>query len=545
VLELWFKQAVIYCLQVETFADSNGDGVGDFPGLCERLDYLAGLGVTCLWLLPFYPTPGRDNGYDIADYYGIDPRLGTLGNFVELAHRARDRGIRVMIDLVVNHTSIDHPWFQAARLDPRSPYRDYYIWSKAKPEHADDGVVFPGVQRAIWTYDKAAKAYYYHRFYDHQADLNMDNPAVREEIRQIMGFWLQLGVSGFRVDAAPFLLYTQGNPTVHAEDPYQYLTEMREFLAWRNRDAILLAEANVPMTEIAKYFGEGTRFHVVFNFLLNQYAFLALAREQAAPIREALLAAPRLPRMGQWANFLRNHDELDLGRLSDQDRQHVFAAFGPDAGMQLYERGIRRRLLPMLSGDERHARLAYSLMFSLPGTPVLWYGDEIGMGDELRLPERLGVRTPMQWSAEENGGFSTAPRQRLIRPLVEKGAYGYRRRNVANQRRDLTSMLNWMERLIRVRKECHEIGAGTCHLMAIDDPAILAYCHELDGGQVVVVHNLSRKPRTLKLDLADRGARGIIDLLGDQPYAPLDGARHDLELEGYGYRWFRVDAIRH
>jgi maltose alpha-D-glucosyltransferase / alpha-amylase len=356
---------------------------------------------------------------------------------------------------------------------------------------------------------------------------------------------MQLGVSGFRVDAAPFLLYTQGNPTVHAEDPYQYLTEMREFLAWRNRDAILLAEANVPMAEIEKYFGEGTRFHVVFNFLLNQYVFLALAREQAAPIREALLAAPQLPRMGQWANFLRNHDELDLGRLSEQDRQHVFSELGPDTGMQLYERGIRRRLLPMVGGDERRARLAYSLMFSLPGTPVLWYGDEIGMGDELRLPERLAVRTPMQWSAEKNGGFSTAPRRQLIRPLVVKGAYSYHRRNVASQRRDPTSMLNWMERLIRVRKECPEIGAGTCHLMPIDDPAILAHCCELNGGQVVAVHNLAREPRTLKLDLADHGARGIIDLLGDQPYAPLEGARHELELEGYGYRWFRVDAIRH
>jgi maltose alpha-D-glucosyltransferase/alpha-amylase len=320
VLELWFKQAIIYCLQVETYVDSNGDGIGDFPGLCERLDYLAGLGVTCLWLLPFYPTPGRDNGYDIADYYGVDPRLGTLGNFVELTHRARDRGIRVMIDLVVNHTSIEHPWFQAARSDRRSPYRDYYIWSKTKPDHAEEGVVFPGVQRAIWTYDSAARAYYYHRFYKHQADLNMANPAVREEIRQIMGFWLQLGVSGFRVDAAPFLLYTRGNPTLHEEDPYQYLTEMREFLAWRNRDAILLAEANVPMAEAPKYFGGGTRFHVVFNFLLNQYVFLGLAREQATPIREALLAAPPLPRMGQWAHFLRNHDELDLGGSPSRTR---------------------------------------------------------------------------------------------------------------------------------------------------------------------------------------------------------------------------------
>jgi maltose alpha-D-glucosyltransferase/alpha-amylase len=534
----------VYCIDVETYADSNGDGVGDFAGLGERLDYLAGLGVTCIWLLPFYPSPNRDNGYDITDYYGVDPRHGTLGDFVELTHRARDRGIRVIVDLVVNHTSVDHPWFQAARSDPRSPYREYYIWSETKPKEAGEGIVFPGVQRAIWSYDRAARAYYHHRFYEHQADLNMANPAVREEIRKVMGFWLELGVSGFRVDAAPFLIDMQGAQAHPDEDPYRYLTEMREFLSWRSRDAILLAEANVTMDKVAKYFGDGTRFHLIFNFWLNQHVFLALAREQAAPIREAILAAPPLPPLGQWANFLRNHDEIDLGRLAEHDRQFIFAQFGPDPGMQLYDRGIRRRLLPMLGGDERRARLAYSLMFSLPGTPVLWYGDEIGMGDDLALPERMSVRTPMQWSDSANGGFSRAPAKQLVRPVVKGGEYGYPRRNVLAQQRDPDSLLNWMERLTRLWKECPELGAGTCHVVSVDDPAVFAHCCELDGEVVAAVHNLSREPRTVRLDLSDRKAQGIIELLGDRPYEPLEGAAHEIELEGYGYRWFRVDAIR-
>lgn len=544
MFDVWFKNAVVYCIDVETYADSNDDGIGDFAGLCERLDYLAGLGVNCIWLLPFFTSPNRDNGYDISDYYDVDPRYGHLGDFVEFMHQAADRGIRVILDLVVNHTSNEHPWFQAARSDPKSPYRDYYIWSKTRPEDADKGVVFPGVQDSIWTYDKAAKAYYHHRFYDFQPDLNTANPAVREEIRKVMGFWLELGISGFRVDAAPFLIDMEGTQTNADENPYRYLTEMRTFLSWRSRDAILLAEANVTMDKVMKFFGDGTRFHMIFNFFLNQHVFLSLAREQSGPIREAIAAASPLPDLCQWGNFLRNHDEVDLGRLAEQDREFVFSQFGPDPKMQLYDRGIRRRFLPMLGGDERRARMAFSLMFSLPGTPVIWYGDEIGMGDDLTQKERESVRTPMQWSAEDNGGFSRAPRNKLVRGVIEKGEYGYKRRNVMLQRRDANSMLNRIERLIRMRKECPEFGTGQITVLPSADPAVFAHCCTASTGTVAAVHNLSREPREIRLDLTDHGARNVIELLGDHPYEDMPGAAHDLELEPYGYRWFRVDAIR-
>jgi maltose alpha-D-glucosyltransferase/alpha-amylase len=544
MFDLWFKNAVIYCIDVETYADSNADGVGDFAGLCERLDYLAGLGITCIWLLPFFASPDRDNGYDISNYYDVDPRYGHLGDFVEFAQKARDRGIRVILDLVVNHTSDQHPWFQAARSDPKSAYRDYYIWSETKPKDAEQGIVFPGVQDAIWTFDRRAKAYYHHRFYDFQPDLNMANPVVREEIRKVMGFWLALGISGFRVDAAPFLIDMEGAQAHPDEDPYQYLTDMRSSLQWRSRDAILLAEANVTMDKVLKYFGDGTRFHMIFNFFLNQHIFLSLAREQAGPIREAIAAAPPLPGLCQWGSFLRNHDEVDLGRLAEQDRAFIFSQFGPDPKMQLYDRGIRRRLLPMLGGDERRARMAFSLIFSLPGTPVIWYGDEIGMGDDLTQPERLSVRTPMQWSAEQNGGFSRAPRNELIRPVIEKGEYGYEQRNMLRQRRDANSMLNRMERLIRMRKECPEIGDGKLTVLPSADPAIFAHCCQSHEGIVAAVHNLSREPKSVRLDLTEHGARRVIELLGDHPYEEMVGSAHDLDLEPYGYRWFRVDAIR-
>lgn len=544
MFEVWYKNAVIYCVDVETYADGNEDGIGDFTGLCERLDYLAGLGINTIWLLPFFTSPNRDNGYDISNFYDVDPRYGHLGDFVEFTQRAADRGIRVMLDLVVNHTSDQHPWFQASRSDPTSKFRDYYIWSETKPKDANEGMVFPGVQDAIWTYDRQAKAYYHHRFYDFQPDLNMANPDVREEIRKIMGFWLALGISGFRVDAAPFLIDMEGAKANPDEDPYQYLTDMRSFLSWRSRDSILLAEANVTMDGVMKYFGDGARFHMIFNFFLNQHVFLSLARQEAGPIREALAAAHRLPIMCQWGNFLRNHDEVDLGRLSEQDRQFVFSQFGPDPKMQLYDRGIRRRFLPMMGGDERRARMAYSLMFSLPGTPVIWYGDEIGMGDDLSQKERLSVRMPMQWTDQMNGGFSRAPKNKLVRPPIDQGEYGYKQRNTQSQRRDPNSMLNRIERLIRMRKECPEFGEGELTVLSTSDPAVFAHCCSSDLGTVVAVHNLCGEPKKTRLDLTDHGARSVIELLGDHPYEELAGSSHDLELEPYGYRWFRVDAIR-
>lgn len=535
----WYKNAVIYCLDVETFQDSNGDGIGDFAGLTSRLDYLAGLGVTCIWLLPFYPSPNRDNGYDITDYYAVDPRLGSLGDFVECMRHAHERGMRVLIDLVVNHTSDQHPWFQAARRDPHSPYRDYYIWSADKPPDADQQVVFPGVQQSTWTWDAQAGAYYHHRFYEHQPDLNIANPAVREEINKIMGFWLQLGVSGFRVDAAPFLIDLPSFRYGEAQDRYQYLRALRETLSWRRGDAILLAEANVDPQTLRQYVGDGDRMHLLFNFYLNQHLFLALVREQAQPIIESLRALPPIPPTCQWANFVRNHDELTLDRLTPQERQEILDAFAPEPNMRIYGRGIRRRLPPMLNGDRRRMALAYSLMFTLPGTPVLRYGEEIGMGDDLSLRERDSVRTPMQWNDQPHAGFSSATGEDLIYPLIDHGPFRYQCVNVASQQRDPTSFLNTIERMIRTRKECPEFAWGTWQIVDPGTAQVLALRYELEGRTVVTLHNLGRTAQRVRLALG-RGALRLIDLLSAQQHALPEGAPYELELEGYGYRWLRL-----
>jgi maltose alpha-D-glucosyltransferase/alpha-amylase len=540
VLDLWYKNAVVYCLDVDTFQDSNGDGIGDFAGLADRLDYLAGIGVTCLWLLPFYPTPDRDNGYDIVDFYNVAPTLGTLGDFVDFTHQADDRGIRVIVDLVVNHTSIEHPWFQEARRDPHSKYRDFYVWSKERPKDADEGMVFPGVQKTTWTYDKLAKAYYLHRFYEHQPDLNIANPAVREEIQKIMGFWLQLGVSGFRVDAAPFVIEHKGIDGVKGVDPYSYLDEMRTFLSWRRSDAIMLAEANLEPKAVAAYFGNGHRLQMLFNFWLNQHLFLALATETAEPIQRALKDLPPIPQTCQWASFLRNHDEIDLGRLSEEERAAVFAEMGPEPEMQLYGRGLRRRLATMLGGDSRRLELAYSLLFALPGTPVLWYGEEIGMGEDLSLRERNSVRTPMQWSGDEGGGFSTAPPEQQIRPIIREGGFAYEHVNVAAQRRDPSSLLNVVERLIRTRKECPEIGWGQWRLLDAHAPMVLAHYCEWRGRSLLVLHNLSREPTIAQLDLSQYQCDHLIDLLDDQRASPVEEGCFETRLQGYGYRWYRI-----
>ena len=431
--DLWYKNAIVYSLSVGTFMDADGDGIGDFPGLLRRLDYLQGLGVTTIWLTPFQPSPGKDDGYDVADYYGVDPRYGTLGDFVEFTHGCGQRGIRVLVDLVVNHTSNEHPWFAAARRDPQSPYRDWYVWADKEPPNAEAGVVFPGVQKSTWTYDKVAKAWYFHRFYDFQPDLNTANPLVRAEILKIMGFWIQLGVSGFRMDAVPFVIATKGAGVKKPVEQYDMLREFREFLQWRAGDSIILAEANVQPKTDMQYFGAaGERLQMLFNFAVNQTLFYALAAGDNRPLYKALAATKPRPATAQWGSFLRNNDELDLGRLTDRQRQTVFAAFGPETAMQLYGRGIRRRLAPMLANDRRRIELAYSLMMTLPGTVVLHYGDEIGMGDDLNLPERNCARTPMQWSNEPLGGFTKS--NRPVLPVITGGPYGFEHVNVAQQR---------------------------------------------------------------------------------------------------------------
>lgn len=542
--DLWYKNAVFYCLSVGTYMDANGDGIGDFVGLTRRLDYLHGLGVTAIWLMPFQPSPQRDGGYDIADYYGVDPRYGTLGDFVEFTHGCKQRGIRVIIDLVVNHTSDQHPWFQDARRSKDSPYRDWYVWADKKPANAEAGVVFPGVQKTTWTRDKEAGAYYFHRFYEFQPDLNTSNPHVQAEILKIMGFWIQLGVCGFRMDAVPFVIATKGPKVKKPAEQYGMLRNFREFLQWREGEAIILAEANVlPQTDM-EYFGDdGDRMHMMFNFHVNQHLFYALAASDTRPLAKALYATKPRPASAQWGLFLRNHDELDLGRLTEAQRAAVFNAFGPTKDMQLYNRGIRRRLAPMLGGDRRRIELAYSLMFTLPGTPVIRYGDELAMGDDLALPERECARTPMQWSSEPHGGFTKS--KTSVSPVIDHGPYGYDHVNAARQRRDPNSMLNWTERVIRMRKEVPEVGWGDFEVIETKDPAVLILRYDWRNNSVLFVHNLDEKPREMSFATGLKGDTGalLINLLAeDHSHADKRG-RHTLVLEPYGYRWYRVGGL--
>jgi maltose alpha-D-glucosyltransferase/alpha-amylase len=543
LINRWYQDGIFYCLDVETYADSNGDGIGDFNGLTSRLAHIAGLGFSCIWLLPFFPTPNRDNGYDIIDYYGVDPRLGTLGDFVEFTRQAHDRGLRVVIDLVVNHTSDQHPWFQQARSSPDSPFREFYIWSKSKPEDANQGMVFPGQQESIWTYDRQAKEYYYHRFFPHQPDLNISSPKVRAEIAKIMSVWLELGVDGFRIDAAPFLIEQRGVNVEDIRDPYEYINEMHALLSWRSKGAILLAEANVDADLLPQYFGDGDRMHMLFNFILNQLTYVALAREEAEPITRALRMLPSKPAAAQWAVFMRNHDELALERLSERERADVSAAFGLTDEMWLYDRGVPRRLPPMLGGDQRRLRQAYSMLFSLPGTPVVWYGEEIGMGDDLSQPERNAVRAPMQWSAEANAGFSTAPAKQLVRPVISKGQFGYQKLNVAAQQREGGSLLNLFEQLIRVRRQCPEIGRGTVSIIDTGQASVLGLRYKEGQRELIVLHNLSRKACTATIDLKD-GEEYLTDLLDGYEHVPAQGPQHQVEMEAYGCRWLRVNGER-
>jgi maltose alpha-D-glucosyltransferase/alpha-amylase len=540
IQDLWYKNAVIYCLDVEKYIDSNGDGVGDFAGLIERLDYLAGLGVTCLWLQPFYPSPNRDNGYDVTDYYGVHPKHGSLGEVVEFMQCARQLGMRVIVDLVVSHTSTAHPWFQEARRDPRSRYRDWYVWAKKRPPDHDDGIVFPGQQKTTWTRDPVARAYYFHRFYDHQADLDTWNPAVREEIQRIMGFWLQLGASGFRMDAVPFLIERKGAAVKPAKD-FELLHEMRDFLQWRCGDAVMLAEANVPPRESIKYFGpDGDRLQMMLNFPVNQRLFYALATADTAPLVHALEQTYDRPHRAQWVNFLRSHDELDLGRLTTRQRERTFAAFAPEPSMQLYGRGIRRRLAPMLGNDRRRLELAFSLNFTLPGTPMLQFGDEIGLGDDLSLRERESARTPMQWSDDVNGGFSTT--RKTVLPVIDDAVYGFREVDVASQRRDPSSLLNWMEGAIRMRKECPEISWGEWRIVKTEARAALVMRYDWRGHTLVTAHNFSDRPCTLRLPTRDVGEAELVSLLAHGKSTASDD-EHVIELPAFGYRWFRSGGL--
>jgi len=543
--DLWWKTAVVYCLDIETFLDWNGDGVGDMKGLAHRIDYLADLGVTCLWLMPFYPTPDRDDGYDITDFYGVDSRLGSHGDLVELIRTARDRGMRVIADLVVNHTSDRHPWFRSARASKSSPYRDYYVWRSDPPPDTSDQTVFPGQETGIWEYDERSGEYYLHRFYKHQPDLNVANPAVRDEIAKTMGFWLELGLSGFRVDAVPFLLETTGATDQEVEefaDPHEYLRALRSFLGRRSGDAILLGEVNLPYKDQMTYFGgkDGDELTMQFDFIGMQNLYLSLARADARPLAKALAKRPVCSDDCQWATFVRNHDELTLDKLSDRERQEVFAAFGPEERMQVFGRGLIRRLPPMLDGDPRRIRMVYSLLFSLPGTPVLFYGEEIGLGENLDAGGRMAVRTAMQWTSERNGGFSTAPPSRMVAPLSADG-FAPEYVNVDDQRRDPDSLLAFMSLLIRRYRESPELGWADMTVLEQPCTDVLAHRCSWGDGTMVALHNLGPEPRTvpIQLDDCDDSCR-LVDLL-QAGSTDVDGSgRAELTLEAYGYRWLRL-----
>jgi maltose alpha-D-glucosyltransferase/alpha-amylase len=542
VSDLWWKNAIVYCVDTQAFLDSNGDGIGDLDGLTQRVDYLAGLGVTCLWLMPIYPSPERDYGYDVADYYGVAEKYGSLGDLVELVRVARERGIRVIADLVINHTSSDHPWFQRARSQRDSLWHDFYVWADEKPPDADKGVIFPGKQESIWSYDRAARRWYMHRFMPHQPDLNINNTLVRTEIHKVIGFWLELGLSGFRIDAVPFVIEQVGADNPAVADPHDYLRDIRDFAIRRRGDTMLLAEANEPLDRLPHFFGErGNQMNMQFNFIVNQALYLSFVRHSAEPVANALNAMPDIPPESQWANFIKNHDEASMDKLTDEEREEVFAAFAPKDSMRLFGRGIRRRFPPMVDGDRKRLELAYSLLFSLPGTPVLFYGEEIGLGDDLRQQGRAAVRIPMQWSAEPGGGFTTADETgRLPRRPVREGPFGYEQVNVEAQRHDPGSLLNWFEQAIRTRKEWPEFGWGQWQVLETREASVLAHAANWDGSSVFAVHNFAAEPAKVDVRLPKEMREGRWRPIFGSQQADSPTVRDGRvrgELPPYGYAW--------
>ena len=534
----WYKNAVIYSLDVETFKDATGDGTGDFKGLKEALPYLSSLGVTCLWLLPIFDTPNRDNGYDVRDYYKIDARLGDMGHFAQLIDAAEEVGIRILIDLAVNHTSTEHFWFQQSRKNKDSKYRDYYIWVDEKPEDpAPNMMAEDGEKSSSWQYDRTAKAYYFHSFYPHQPDLNIANKQVQEEIFRIMHFWLKLGVSGFRIDAAPHMFKEKGRMDFEG-DPHKIFRNFREFVETQKPDAILLAEVDLDPNQYNKFLGNEDQMHMLFNFYVNNFMYLAFAREEATPIVRALQRMPlEITEKEQLATFLRNHDELNLDKLSRNEREEVFNAFAPKENMRIFGRGIRRRLASMLGKDRKKMELAHSLLFTLPGTPVLRYGEEIGMGEDLSMDGRSSVRTVMQWANEKNGGFSTAPKEKLIRNVISGGEFGYEKVNVSDQLRDPDSFLTWISKAIDYRKEFAEFGWGRSQVIDTGDPRVLGHYTKSEKGMGVAFHNFTNEEVTIKLEVDEDEFKDVVDVFGDIRYETFDPKKAEVKLNPYGYRW--------
>ena len=536
---LWYRDAIFYELHVKAYADSNGDGMGDFPGLLARLDHLKSLGVDCVWLLPMYPSPFRDDGYDIADYCAVHPQYGSLDDFCAFLDAAHARGLKVITELVLNHTSDQHPWFKEARSSVDSPKRDYYVWSDSDERYQGVRIIFRDTEMSNWAWDPISKAYYWHRFFSHQPDLNFDNPAVREEIWQVMRFWLAIGVDGFRVDAVPYLIEREGTSCENLPETHGVLKELRRRMDAEFPGRMLLAEANMWPEEVRPYFGDGDEFHMAFHFPIMPRMFMALRLEDRKPLVEIIERTPALPAGCQWGLFLRNHDELTLEMVTDAERDYMYEAYARDSVARL-NLGIRRRLAPLLDGDRRRIELMNALLLSLPGSPVLYYGDEIGMGDNVYLGDRNGVRTPMQWSGGWNGGFSDADPERLYQPLISNAVYGYQAVNVESQRRQENSLLGWMSRIIEVRRQIGVFGRGSIEFLKPANHRVLAYVRSLGTEQVLVVNNLSSTAQAVELDLGALAGAIPIEMFGRSLFPRIRERPYVMTLGPYDFFWLRL-----
>lgn len=538
---LWYKDSIFYELHVKAFCDSNADGVGDFRGLMEKLDYLQDLGVDCLWILPFYPSPMRDDGYDISDFYDVHPAYGTLADFKAFLRAAHHRRIRVITDLVMNHTSDQHAWFQEARTSARSRYRNYYVWSQTNQRYKDARIIFTDTERSNWTWDQDAGAYYWHRFFSHQPDLNYDNPQVRRSMSKIIRYWLDMGIDGFRMDAVPYLYEREGTSGENLPETHDYLKQVRCEVDRRYSDKILLCEANQWPQDVRAYFGDGDECHMAFNFPVMPRLFMSLRREDRLPIVDIIERTPGIPANCQWGMFLRNHDELTLEMVTDEERDYMWHEFAGDPRMKL-NLGIRRRLAPLMGNGRRQMELLTSLLFTLPGSPIIYYGDELGMGDNIYLGDRNGVRTPMQWSSDRNAGFSKADTAMLYSPLIVDPVYGYQSVNVEAQLRTPSSLLNWTKRMIRIRRRYPVFGRGSIEFLDPENRKVLAYLRS-DGEQtVLVVANLSRFSQPVELDLRRFKGMRPVELIGETPFPVVrEDLPYFLSLGPHGFYWFRLD----
>jgi maltose alpha-D-glucosyltransferase / alpha-amylase len=537
---LWFKDAVIYEAHVRAFYDSNGDGIGDFPGLTQKLPYLQDLGVTCLWLLPFYPSPLRDDGYDIADYSTINPIYGSLDDFKRLLDEAHGRNIRVLTELVINHTSDQHPWFQRARTSPKgSPERDYYVWSDTDTKYAGTRIIFTDTEKSNWTFDPVAGQYYWHRFFSHQPDLNFDNPAVLDAVIDVMRFWLDMGVDALRLDAIPYLIERDGTINENLPETHDILKRIRREVDAHYQGRILIAEANQWPSDVRAYFGDGDECHMAFHFPLMPRMFMALRQEERHPIVEIMNQTPELPESSQWAIFLRNHDELTLEMVTDEERDYMYGQYAADPQMRINV-GIRRRLAPLMENSRRRIELMNSLLFSMPGTPIIYYGDEIGMGDNVYLGDRNGVRTPMQWSSDRNAGFSRCDPARLYFPLIMDPVYGYEAINVEAQERSPFSLLQWMKRIIALRRQHQVFGRGSIEFISTDNRKVLTYVRRHDNTIVLCVANLSRHVQPVSIPLQHFAGLTPVEMLGQSEFPRIGEQPFFLTLAGYGFYWFQL-----